>query len=258
MDYPSFLLTIDIGNTSTSCAIFDVKNIVYRNRLITPDEITDEFLKNLLKSDFISRIGDVVCASVVPYVDRSLERSIKNLLQKKVLFVDHKTDTGIKIKIDKPEELGADRIADSVGGLHFFTPPFIVIDSGTATTFDIVNKDYEYIGGSIFSGIELSIRSLANNTAKLDRINFKIPKSIIGSNTESSIRSGIYYSYIGGLGYMIDECKKEVGADAKVCATGGLTRYFKGKIKSIDMFEPDLIFYGLRMIYNRVTDRKHW
>ena len=201
----------------------------------------------------IAKIGDVIVSSVVPFADRSLEKSVKNLIGKKPIFIDHNTKTGIDIKIDKPEELGADRIADSVGALKFFKPPFIIIDSGTATTFDVVNRNYEYIGGSIFSGIELSIRSLANNTAKLDRINFRIPESIIGTNTENSIRSGIYYSYIGGLSYMVEEYKRIIGDDAKVIATGGLTNYFEGKISSIDVFEPDLIFYGLKIIFDIIT-----
>lgn len=243
------LLTIDVGNTTTGIAIFKDDKIISKNKLLTPGEINVLFLKSLVKKDYRSKIKRVSVSSVVPLVDKSLKESIKEFCGKEPFFTDFQTDTGIKLMIDKPEEMGADRIADYIGALSFFTPPFIVIDSGTATTFDIVNKNYEYAGGSIFPGIELSIKSLAQNTAKLEMIKFGIPESIIGTNTENSIKAGIYYSYIGGLSYMIKEYKKFLGAGTKVIATGGLTKYFTGKIKEIDIYEPDLIFYGLKKIY---------
>lgn len=246
------LLTIDVGNTSISGAVFKGKNIIYKRRLITPGEISVRFIKKLLLVELNNKITDVMISSVVPDFDEPLAGFIKNLFGKEAFFLTHKTNTEIKIKIDSPEELGADRIADSVGALHFFNPPYIVIDSGTATTFDVVNRDYEYIGGSIFPGIELSIKSLAENTAKLKMINFSVPKSLVGTTTENSIKSGIYFSYIGGLSYMIDEYKMIVGSDSKVIATGGLTKYFKNKIKNIDLFESDLVHYGLKIIHNKI------
>jgi type III pantothenate kinase len=247
------LLTIDVGNTCTGAAVFDKKNIIFKNKLSTPIEISERFLKNLIKSEYRGKINNIIISSVVPLIDKSLSISIKKLFEKGAFFIDFKTDTGIKLKIDNPEEMGADRIADSVGALHFFKPPFIIIDSGTATTFDIINENYEYIGGSIFPGIDISIKSLANNTAKLNKINFKIPDSIIGTNTEESIKAGIFYSYIGGLNFMIYEYKKIVGNKAKVIVTGGLIKYFKHRIKKIDLYEPDLIYYGLNIINERIS-----
>lgn len=245
------LLTIDIGNTSVGAAIFDKNKITFKNKLTTPDQITERFLANLIPEPFTKKISDVIVSSVVPYIDRSLATITEIRFGRNPLFVDHKTKTGIKIRVDNPEELGADRIADAVGGLQFSDPPLMILDSGTATTFDIVNREYEYIGGSIFPGIELSIRSLASNTAKLERINFTIPDSILGSNTDDNIRAGICYSYVGGLKYMIDEYKKIIGQNAKVIATGGVSLYFQNKIKGIDIFEPDLIYYGLKKIHEQ-------
>jgi len=245
------LLTIDVGNTSTGVATFNKNSIIFKNKLTTPDLISDRFLINLIPLSFTKKIEAIIVSSVVPLIDNSLVDAVKNRFGKNPFFVDHRTETDIKIKIDNSEELGADRIADAVGGLLFSDPPLMILDSGTATTFDIVNQDYEYIGGSIFPGIELSIKSLASNTAKLERINFTIPDSILGSNTEDNIRAGICYSYIGGLSHMIDEYKKIIGQNAKVIATGGVSLYFQNRIKSIDIFEPDLIYYGLKKIHEK-------
>jgi len=243
------LLTIDVGNTTTGVAIFSKNKIISRNKLLTPQEINIKFLKSLVKEDCRSMIESVSVSSVVPYVDKSLKESVRGLFHVDPISIDYLTDTGIKLLIDNPQEMGADRIAGYIGALSFFSPPFMVIDSGTATTFDVINKDYECIGGSIFPGIELSIKSLAQNTAKLGMINFGVPESILGTNTENSIRAGIYYSYIGGLSFMIKEYKKVIGSDAGVIATGGLSKYFEKKIPEIDLYEPDLIYLGLKNIY---------
>lgn len=245
------LLTIDVGNTSIGAAVFSENTIIFKNKLTTPDQITKSFLLSLIPESFTEGIDAIIVSSVVPFIDSSLSSMAKTRFNKSPLFVDHRTKTDIKIKIDNPEELGADRIADAVGGLLFSDPPMMILDSGTATTFDIINKKYEYIGGSIFPGIELSIRSLASNTAKLKRIHFSLPESILGSNTEDNIRAGICYSYIGGLNYMIGEYKKIIGQNAKVIATGGVSLYFQSKIKGIDIFEPDLIYYGLKKIHEK-------
>ncbi|MEN8223239.1 MAG: type III pantothenate kinase [Acidobacteriota bacterium] len=249
------LLTIDVGNTTTGAAIFSGEKIISKNKLLTPPEITVLFLKSLVKEDCRGAIKAVSVSSVVPFVDESLKRSVNELFGVEPYFTDYKTETGIRLKIDKPEEMGADRIADYIGALSIFPPPFIVVDSGTATTFDIISREKEYIGGSIFPGIELSIKSLAQNTAKLGMIKFGIPESIIGTNTENSIKAGIYFNYIGGLSYMIREYKKLIGPDAKVIATGGLTKYFEGKIPDIDLYEPDLIYLGLKKIYEDIKSK---
>ncbi len=251
------LLAIDVGNTTTGAAIFSGDEIISKNKLVTPQEINVLFLKSLVKEECRNTIDSVSVSSVVPFVDESLKTAVKSLFGVNPVFVDYRTDTGIKLKIDIPEEMGADRIADYIGALSLYSPPFIVIDSGTATTFDIVNRDFEYIGGSIFPGIELSIKSLAQNTAKLGMIKFGIPDSIIGKNTENSIKAGIYYNYIGGLSFMIREYKKILGDDTRVIATGGLTKYFEGKINEIDVYEPDLIYLGLKKLFEDIsTDQK--
>lgn len=243
------LLTIDVGNTTTGVAIFKEEEILFRNKLATPDEISDKFLKSLIKRKLIGEGDGIIVSSVVPLLDDSLEFGLFDLFRIKPLFINHKTKSGIKIKIDRPEELGADLIAGAVGGLSFFAPPLVVIDSGTAITFGAVNRDYEYVGGAILPGIEISIRSLASNAAKLNRIHFDVPGSIVGKNTEDCIKSGIFYSNLGGINFMIKEYKKLLGNDTKIILTGGLIRYFEDRLQGIDLYEPDLIYFGLKKIF---------
>lgn len=243
------LLTIDVGNTSTGLAVFDGDKIVAKNKLLTPDEINVIFLKSLIKKEYRSRITNIIVSSVVPFVDYSLKEAVKRLFGREALFIDYKNHSTLSYKIDNPAQLGADRIADCVGGLHFFEPPLVVIDSGTAITFDVISKDREYLGGVIFPGIELSIHSLAEKAAKLEKIHFRVPNSILGTNTEKSIRAGIFFNNVGGIAYIIKEYKKMLGEDAKVIATGGLSRYFENHIEGIDLYEPNLIYYGLRKIF---------
>lgn len=245
------LLAIDVGNTCVGIAVFDRDQIGFKNKLSTPDRVNTGFLKSLVNASQIKGIDSVIVSSVVPFLDESLSRSIEKLFSVKPDFISHHTDTGIKLKIDRPEELGADRIADAVGAMGIARPPLIIIDSGTATTFDVINRDREYIGGCIFPGIELSARCLASNTARLDRILFAIPRSILATNTRDNIRAGIYYSCLGGLEFMIEEYKKITGPKATVIATGGISFYFQNRIRNIDIFEPDLIFLGLKSIHDR-------
>jgi type III pantothenate kinase len=190
----------------------------------------------------------VMVSSVVPALDRGLAAAIRKETGLRALFIDHQTPTGIRLKIDTPSELGADRIADCAGALALFPPPLIVIDSGTAITFDLINRRREYCGGCIFPGIGIAIKSLADHTAKLEEIAFTVPRSPVGTNTGDSIRSGIYFGVIGSLQHLIFCYRRILGSQARVVATGGLSRYFKGRVAGIDAFVPDLIFLGLKSI----------
>lgn len=245
------LLTIDVGNTTTGAAIFEGNKIVSKNKLLTPGEISVLFLKSLIKKIYRAKIDEIAVSSVVPFVDNSLKKSVKELFGTDPYFIDYLTPTGITLKIDNPSEMGADRIADYMGALSLVPPPFIVLDSGTATTFDVINREFEYIGGAIFPGIELAIKSLAQNTAKLNMIKFEVPDSIFGTNTENSIKAGIYFSYIGGLSFMINEYRKHLGIGCSVIATGGLASHFKNRIDKVDIYEPDLIYFGLKKIFKK-------
>jgi type III pantothenate kinase len=245
------ILTVDVGNTSTASAIFRGETIVQRRHIPTPKKWQSAHLRALLNASWAAKITAVIVSSVVPPLDKALANDIKKSLGLPAIFLDHRTRTGISLKIDKPTELGADRIADCLGALRFFPPPLIIIDSGTATTFDLLNKESEYCGGSILPGISIAIRSLAENTAKLKNIAFAVPVSPVGTNTVNSIRAGIYFGYIGTLTHLIALYRQILGADSKVIATGGLIRTFRGRVPGIDRFEPDLLFYGLKSVYDQ-------
>jgi len=245
------LLTIDVGNSTTACAVFMGKAIVHRGVLATPKKWAARNFSLLLPATLAKLTTAVIVSSVVPALDRDLAANIRKAIGRRPLFLDHKTPTGIGMKIDRPSELGADRIADCAGALTLFPPPLIVIDSGTATTFDLLNSERQYCGGCIFPGIGIAIKSLAENTAKLKKITFTVPSSPVGTNTTASIRAGVYFGYIGTLQYLIACYRQILGQKSKVLATGGLSRYFKGRVSGIDLFVPDLLFLGLKSIYDR-------
>jgi type III pantothenate kinase len=243
------LLAIDVGNTTTACAVFRGSAIVHRRSLPTPKKWSARHLAALLPAALAKRTGAAIVSSVVPAVDRDLAATLRRQAGLRALFLDHKTPTGMRLRIDKPAELGADRIADCAGALALFAPPLIVIDSGTATTFDLLNAGSEYLGGCIFPGIGIAIQSLADHTAKLKKIAFAVPGSPLGTNTADSIRAGVYFGSIGTLEYLIACYRRLLGPGCKVVATGGLSGCFKGRVRGIDRFVPDLIFLGLKRIH---------
>ena len=242
------LFAVDVGNTSIGVAVFQDDSLVFKYKFYTPSRLFKRHFAQLARFRSRTSDSDVIVASVVPRLDPSLRRILRSICGVPALLVDHLTPTGMAIKLERPEEMGADRIADAVGALCLATPPLIVLDSGTAITFDLVNRRREYIGGAILPGVDLAIASLARRTAKLPQISFAPPPSIVGTNTEQSIQAGIFYHYLGGLAYLIEAYKRRLGTDTTVFATGGLSAHFKKRIKGIDRYEPDLIFHGLRRI----------
>jgi len=250
------LLTVDVGNSTTAVAVFRGKSIVFRRCLPTPRAWSSRFFPALLPATRAKRVTAAIVSSVVPRLDRPLAAGIRRACALRPVFLDARTPGGLVLKIDRPAELGADRIADCVGALALFSPPLVVIDSGTAITFDLVNARREYCGGCILPGIGIAIQSLAEKTAKLKAITFERPHSPRGTNTADSIRAGIFYGYVGALQYLISLYRDELGAGTTVVATGGLIRLFQGRVSGIDAYEPDLIFQGLRRIHQGLKERQ--
>jgi type III pantothenate kinase len=249
------LLTVDVGNTMTAAAVFRDGTIIFRSRVPTPLALSPRHFSALLPTPQARRVTAAMVSSVVPRLDRPLAAAIRRACGLRPDFLDSRTPTGMPLKIDRPQELGADRIADCAGALALFPPPLVVIDSGTAITFDLVNRNGEYCGGCILPGIGIAIQGLAEKTAKLKRISFTVPRSPLGTNTSDSIRAGIFYGYIGALQYLISLYRGKLGRAATVVATGGLARLFRGRVTGIDAFEPDLIFQGLRRIHQGLPGR---
>src|SRR6185436_14367705 len=221
------LLTIDIGNTNTSLGVFDGANLIAHWRLTTARARTvDEWgvhARNLfeLASLDVKSIEAIAIASVVPPINFTLKRMAETYFNLTPLFIDDTTDTGLPILYEPPADVGADRIVDAVAAIHKYGTPCIVVDFGTATTFNAVNGKGEYLGGAITPGIMISTDALFERAARLPRVDIKRPRTVIGSSTVAAMQSGLYYGYAGLVDGVLRQMLNELGGDSRIVATGG-------------------------------------
>ncbi len=251
------LLAIDVGNTNTSLGVYDEEQLVAHWRLTTARERTvDEYgvhsrnLFELAGLDF-KAITAVAIASVVPPLNFTLRRMSEVYFHRTPLFVDHSTDTGVPILYNPPSDVGADRIVDAVAAIHKYGAPCIIVDFGTATTFDAINARGEYLGGVITPGITISSDALFARTARLPRVEIKRPSSVIGSSTVSSMQSGLYYGYAGLVDGILRKMLEELGEETRVIATGGLAPLIATGSDYIKEIDDTLTLDGLRLVYER-------
>ena len=251
------LLVIDIGNTNTSLGVFDGENLVANWRMTTARERTgDEWgvhtrnLFALAGLDFKS-IDAIAIASVVPPLNFTLKRMAEVYFQVTPLFVDHTTETGVPILYQPPADVGADRIVDAVAAIHKYGAPCIVVDFGTATTFDAINATGEYLGGVITPGITISSDALFERAAKLPRVEIKRPKKVIGSATVEAMQSGLYHGYIGLVDGILQKMIDELGGAPRVIATGGLAPLIAKGSRYVEIVDETLTLEGLRLVYER-------
>ncbi len=252
------LLAIDAGNTNTVFALFDGRETLGAWRSATSSARTaDEhaaFVRPLMRDagHDPARVTDAIIGSVVPDANFNLVRLCRDYFSCEPMIVGAPgVDPGIRILLDRPEEVGADRIINAVGGAMTYAPPLLIIDFGTATTFDVVNAAGDYAGGIIAPGVNLSLQALHMAAAKLPRVGLVPSKRVIGKNTIEAIQSGVYWGYAGLIEGMIARVKKEFAAPMKVVATGGLARLFAGAVEGIDHFDADLTLRGLQAIHAR-------
>jgi type III pantothenate kinase len=252
------LLAIDAGNTNTVFALFEGERIACALRRASSARATaDEyaaFLSPLLGKAGIApgAIKAAIIASVVPEADFHLKQLCRDHFNCAPLMVgDPAVDPGIEILLDRPEEIGADRIVNAVGGAALCKPPLLIVDFGTATTFDVVDARGNHCGGAIAPGINLSLEALHMAAAKLPRLGIAPTERVIGKTTHDAIQSGIYWGYAGLIEGMVARIKQEFGAPMTVLATGGLARLFEGAVDGIDRFDADLTLRGLHKIYER-------
>lgn len=251
------LLVIDAGNTNITLGVFRGSDLLAQWRLITDhDRSSDEYgvqLQGLFKSTGIDlkEIDAVAIASVVPPVNASLTQMIEVLFGVKPLFVDHTTDTGLTLRYDSPSELGADRIVDAVAAVTKYGAPCIVVDFGTATTFNAVNEAHEYLGGAIAPGVMIAAEALFSRAAKLQRVEIKKPEKAIASSTVGAMQTGLYYGYAGLVDRVLAQMIEEMGSKPRVIATGGLATTVAGASKFIEKVDSTLILDGLRFIHER-------
>jgi type III pantothenate kinase len=256
------LLAIDVGNTGVGLGIFDKNDLKVTWRMATSiSRTSDEYaalLFPLLHEAGLKTadITDVCFCSVVPPLVGTLEDLFQRHFNVKPLVVGAGTKTGVRIRMDNPREVGSDRIVHSAAAFHLYGGPTIIVDMGTATTFDTMSKLGEYTGGAIAPGIQTGAEALFSRTAMLPRVNLMRPVKAIGTNTVAAMQSGIVYGYVSLIEGMITRIQKELPEKAKVVLTGGFTDIIAPQTNVIDIVNPNLIFLGLRIIYdmNR-TDR---
>lgn len=249
------LLTVDVGNTNITLGVFEGEKIVGTYRLTTKLQRTsDEFgidIREILK-DFEGKIEDVIISSVVPGVMYSLNSAFIKYFGITPKVVGPGTKTGIKLNVPNPREIGADRIVDAVGAYDVYGGPVIVIDFGTATTYDLIGEDGSFLAGITAPGIRISAKALWEDAAKLPEIEIKKPDSILAKETISSMQAGLVYGYIGQTEYIVKKIKEESGLlDAKVVATGGLGKIIADETECIDVYDKSLTLNGLRLIYEK-------
>lgn len=252
------LLAIDIGNTNLTFGLFDGEKILHTFRLTTSlPRTSDEFGVQIVeqlshKSVPAEAVGDVIICSVVPKVMYSLTSGIKKYLHCDPMIVGHGTKSGIRIATTNPMEIGSDRVVDAVGAYFLYGGPVIVIDYGTATTYDLVTADGAFVAGVTAPGIRISAKALWSNAAKLPEIEIVKPDSILAKTTITSMQAGLLYGTIGQTEYIIDRFKEESGYEGiKVVATGGLGRIIAEGTEKIDIYDPELTLQGMRLIYER-------
>jgi type III pantothenate kinase len=256
------LLAIDAGNTNTVFAVFNGSAMLGSWRAVTHAQRTSDeyavFLQTLMqdKNIDLKSIKAAIIGSVVPEANFNLMKLCRDHFDCEPLMVGSpQVETGIKILLDHPEEIGADRIINAVGGALVYKPPLLIIDFGTATTFDVVDADGNYAGGAIAPGINLSLQALHMAAAKLPRIGIAPTKRVIAKNTNDAIRSGIYWGYVGLIEGMIARIKAEFGKPMTVVATGGLAPLFADVVKDINHLNDHMTLQGLAEIYQRTLKR---
>jgi type III pantothenate kinase len=251
------LLTIDVGNTNTVLGVFRGEELVANWRLTTAREQTvDEYgvlTRNLFTLAGLDRdaITGVIISSVVPPVNWTLAEMARVYFGKKALFVELGVKTGMAVLVDNPSEVGADRIVNGVAAFHKYGGPCIVVDFGTAITFDAISAKGEYLGGVIAPGLGISSEALFARAARLPRVEIKDPGKVIGTNTVTHMQAGLYYGSVDMVDGMLARMKKELGENVKVVATGGQARLVAKGSKHIEHTDDFLTLTGLRLIWEK-------
>lgn len=249
------LLTIDLGNTNLTLGLYEGDRLERHWRLATdhnrmPDEYGLQFLGLLQNAGkTVADLHGVSLASVVPPLTSRVIQACREYLYQTPLVVDAGIKTGIKIRYDDPRAVGADRVCDAVAVMHLYGGPACIIDFGTATTFNALTKEGDYLGGAITAGVNLAAEALFTHAAKLPRIDLQRPPSVIGRNTVHAMQSGLLFGYVCMVEGMVQRFRAELGPDMKVIATGGLSEIIARETQVIDIIAPWLTLDGLRILW---------
>lgn len=254
------LCCIDVGNTNITIGIFDGDQLIHNYRMNTKVRRTsDEYgymLKNFLDNAGIAidQIEGVIVSSVVPKVMHSFRNGIVKFIGIEPMIMGPGVKTGISVQLENPRSVGADRIADVAGAVAEYGAPVLVVDFGTATTYDYVDANGCFKAGAIAVGIESGANALWGQTAQLPEVEIRKPRTVMAKNTQTEMQAGIFYQFLGGFEKTVEAFRKEAGEDFKVIATGGLGRVICAHTDMIDVYDPNLIFKGLKAIYDRTEE----
>jgi type III pantothenate kinase len=255
------LLAIDVGNTHIVMGLYKGEKLIKDWRISTNRQKTaDEWIVDIGGLFYYSKITweeifAIIISSVVPNLTNELKKMATEYIGIEPIVVNYELDTGLKIKLDKPEEIGADRIVNAVAAYEKFADKgnIIVADFGTATTYDAINSKGEYLGGAIAPGIGISVEALFSYAAKLPRVELTKPPGVIGRNTVESMQSGIIYGFASQVDGMVTKMKAELGGQAIVLATGGLAPLIGPECSTVDRVDKYLTLEGLRIIHSKIT-----
>ncbi len=252
------LLTIDVGNTNITIGVFDGNDLIGPFRMTTRmDRTSDEYGINIIEileynGIVTQNINDCIVASVVPKIMHSLISGIYKYLNLHPIVVEAGIKTGIKIMTENPKQVGADRIVDAAGAYELYGGPVLVLDFGTATTYDLVTADGAFVAAVTAPGIRISAKALWDGAAKLPEVEIKKPKSILAKETISSMQAGLLYGQIGQAEYIVKHMIEESGLEnVKVVATGGLGSLIASETDCIDVYDPNLTLLGMKFIYDK-------
>ncbi|MDW7649841.1 MAG: type III pantothenate kinase [Bacillota bacterium] len=251
------LLAVDVGNTNIVLGVYEQNELkiswrISTNRLQTGDEY-GVILKNLFSQTGLDdkKLTGMIVSSVVPPLMFSLEEMAKRYFNLQPLFVGPGMKTGLNIAMENPREVGADRIVNAVAGIELYGGPLIIVDFGTATTFDAISERGDYLGGAIAPGINSSTEALFQRAAKLPRVELVKPKRVIGRDTITSMQSGIIYGFVGQVDGIVKRMQREFPKEPRVIATGGLAWLISSESETLQIVNPLLTLEGLRIIYAR-------
>ena len=250
------LLAVDVGNTQTVLGLFEGERLEQHWRIATEAHRTGDELASLFCNliDFES-VSGLCLSSTVPALVHSYQELAERWLKRELIVLGPGTRTGIAIRFDDPREVGPDRIANAIAALERHGAPCIAVDFGTATNFDAISADGEYVGGVLAPGIEISMEALFARAARLRQVDFSEPASVIGKNTVAALQSGLVYGFAGQVDGIVEQMCSELDGDVKVIATGGLAPLIVPHCHTIELIDPFLTLEGLRIVWERNVSR---